>query len=820
MTTSNTSNLFDTLFGGTNLRPVGLLHFRNPRDAFTGTTLAAARTARDTYFATRASDLQQFANDPTLAIILTETTGNTSHFETYDAPTSRWLIHTDVAQGPPGREGPRGRPGTANVYNWARSGNTDDIPADKLDNVPVEDWAKDGNTDQIPANKLGNAGGQTQSQVEALIDAEVYNWALDGNTDQIPANKLGNVGDRGLNQTEVDARVRSLTSDWAEDGNASQIPLAKLPPLPTGLTQDQVDARVNALTSDWAEQGNSTLIPVSKLANAPVRVDYHNIASSQALNALGTTPGVDVVLISSAFDSYAAQDVIIRDSTNGAWFKLGNLGLRNYDDTQVRSLINALQSALAGKLDTSTYDTQVASFTTSISALESEVAYSWAQDGNTDLIPTSKLPALAGGRTEAQVNAQIDAKVFDWAEVGNTDPIPSAKLTNVPAHSGLDKDQVDARIDSKVYDWAEEANTDIIPTSKLPDLGLSRRDVDARILALVVDWAEDGDTTLIPDSKLHEDVKYDNAKVDARIQRNVEDWAETGNTDAIPGSKLVNAPNSGLTQPEVDDRINHLVSDWAEVGNSDVIPASKIPPQAGGLNQNQVDARVRFLTYDWAEQGNGDAIPASKLSQVPSPYPTGGLINAALTKASNDDFDVHWFVFPTLADWAEAGNTSLIPSSKLPAFGGGQTQAEVNDLIRHALAASVRDNTETGITVTWDGEHFNFVVGEGPPPGTLQISAGWSATATGALNPVTNVMGPADSTVTITTPANPTAGWVAVLECPQGYHFTSIRSQDFPSAQLLNDWTESPDRRRRYQGSGVSRLGASFTLQVIIEANL
>ena len=93
--------------------------------------------------------------------------------------------------------------------------------------------------------------GLSQAQVDARVQAGVSDWAEQGNTDQIPANKLNNApsGSGGLTQAQVDARVAAGVLDWAETGNTDPIPAAKLTNAPGGLTEDQVDARIYALDS-------------------------------------------------------------------------------------------------------------------------------------------------------------------------------------------------------------------------------------------------------------------------------------------------------------------------------------------------------------------------------------------------------------------------------------------------------------------------------------------------------------------------------------------------------------------------------------------
>ena len=68
-------------------------------------------------------------------------------------------------------------------------------------------------------NDLAQAsgGGLNQRQVDARVAAGVADWAEEGNTDDIPADKLGNVPDAGLDTAAVDARIK----DFARTGGRS-----------------------------------------------------------------------------------------------------------------------------------------------------------------------------------------------------------------------------------------------------------------------------------------------------------------------------------------------------------------------------------------------------------------------------------------------------------------------------------------------------------------------------------------------------------------------------------------------------------------------
>ena len=86
--------------------------------------------------------------------------------------------------------------------------------------------------------------------------------------------------------------------------------------------------------------------------------------------------------------------------------------------------------------------------------------------GAGNLLPSSIIPGGGGGGGLNQT--QVNALIADWAEQGNTDAIPASKLTNAPSGGGgLTETQVDARVAAGVLDWAEEGNTDQIPVGKL-----------------------------------------------------------------------------------------------------------------------------------------------------------------------------------------------------------------------------------------------------------------------------------------------------------------------------------------------------------------
>ena len=123
----------------------------------------------------------------------------------------------------------------------------------------------------------------------------------------------------------------------------------------------------------------------------------------------------------------------------------------------------------------------------------------WAETGNNSNVPTNKLPASTAGNAgiaSGVANNEIDSEagttrltwavnhvfraihrvVPTWARTGNTDLIPTAKLP--PSMTGgLDQGAVDARVAAGVADWAETGNTDDVPAVKLP--GATAGDIGA-----------------------------------------------------------------------------------------------------------------------------------------------------------------------------------------------------------------------------------------------------------------------------------------------------------------------------------------------------
>ena len=290
----------------------------------------------------------------------------------------------------------------------------------------------------------------------------------------------------------------------------------------------------------------------------------------------------------------------------------------------------------------------------------------WAQDGNTDPIPISKipddiardseLPDVSNFLNQTQVDARVADRVQDWAETGNTDRIPEGKIDTaiartsaIPDTSGfLNQAAVDARVSAGVADWAEQDNNDPIPSSKLTNAGGGGTGRAGRIVELTITGTNS--VVLPTDYATYDVVLISMAEIEITIDvRDLEanatkmyrsggndrvTWTRSsrtllghdrngvGTARAISVATIMNA-GTGLSETEVDARVTAGVADWAEQGNSSDIPDSKIPDTitrdteiAGFQSATQVDGRVRAIVENWAEVGNATVVPENKIPSV------------------------------------------------------------------------------------------------------------------------------------------------------------------------------------------------------------
>ena len=469
---------------------------------------------------------------------------------------------------------------------WARAGNTDQIPADKLQNAPAgagggltqaqvdarirtltEDWAEKGNVEGIPGAKLSNAW--------AIIEPFVQDYAQVGNGAIVPTDKLGN--------------VRTYIADWAEAGNTTQIPAAKLRNAPSGggQTADQVKALIRDGVQNWAEVGNLDDIPSGKLQAAhawiadfaetgrdvaiPVSKDVPPIKRIDGeLNLNTARTSTDATLFSEAAD----QIVVMKPSN------------RVGEEPQV--FVEVDPPAGWQCICLVTRPTRIGP----AQAVTSTTIEGFPLLPQTSL-PTADIPAGSLFRISAKSGGgvlftNLVPEVATWADKGNTEPIPAAKLSLVKPFLGYSNENTtlkfryspDPNPTDHVLNYAElrdqivvvDGHRNILQINEPPYAGIR---FYAWVLSDGCTWATDataniyegGATTTIPAGSFY-----------MVTERQV-----SGARHAVI-TRLFTSPGDA-------------VADWAEAGNSDKIPAAKLPIPIDFQSVNVADnGRVNFRT--------------------------------------------------------------------------------------------------------------------------------------------------------------------------------------------------------------------------------
>ena len=578
----------------------------------------------------------------------------------------------------------------ARIAQFARAGNTDLIPRAKL--------ASGGSTGQVlkrtaTGQEWANDEGLTQTQVDARVQAGVADWAETGNNDEVPVAKVASGGLTGqaLVRTATGKRWQTISTGAGTPLSVTAVESDFSPALAStdfsGLTEHQINITAGTLDSNHPFSVSSNGIVVASntnpfLAELGVRFDIDPTAWTNSANAGGNR---------MFLQAYWKKDGTIIESTRRDYYIRGDeryaptTHILPYNTTEILSpgtytlwLIKVGLAAAGNEINS------ISLASTSSINIRSE-EYS---GGNVE-----------AGLNEAAVDARVSAGVLDWAETGDTDTIPSTKLA-----SGGSVGQVLKRT-ATGQEWGADAG------------GLSQAQVDARVAERVPDGgatgqvlkktsASDGDT------EWANDVGLTQSQVDARVQAGVANFAEEGNTDLVPQGKLASGgsvgqvlkrtasgqewanDNEGLNQSQVDARVTAGVADFAEQGNTDLIPQGKLASGGStgqvlkrtsssqewandeGLTQTQVDGRVTALVEDFAEVANAStAVPTSK-----GGVPSGGADNQVLTKTSGSDYAMAWetpasgglnqaAVDARIAAFARAGNTDLVPQAKLASGG-------------------------------------------------------------------------------------------------------------------------------------------------------
>ena len=612
----------------------------------------------------------------------------------------------------------------AGVQDWAETNNLDRIPENKISNeiartsaVPdVEDWAVDGNTDTIPNDKIS-------TDIARSSDVpDVPSWATTGNTEDVPEDKIPNtiartseLSEAGLDESEVDARVRAGVADWAEEGNTDVIPSEKLPEAQAGGISE-TEAR--DLILEWAREGNTDLVPNEKLdsrqvitpgvllglANGDKRfIDQGDVVFDQAwtardnitsYTALATAePGVTPVAIATTFSGPPTGDELEYETTGGLRGSL--ITFRgNANDGSVANFQWLLAS-------TGEYFRQLTSGA-QFQRVGKGVAAVWAERGNSDLIPLSKLPTLGLSHSELDITYDFGQSLFSNIHElgGEPDPTATGKTHVGNAVQDLRFRTVggeeilagEGYIEFRARVVQEDGTTYTDPLPRRFTLtGLEK---DRRYLAeelqshhgtteVDIDFAiqlrdnVNGAGEIIPGVRItltatqtNQDnppvfgillLEYArpiaNVDVDERIQEGVEDWAQTGNTDLIPASKLVDAHTAiPIEGPITSDSLNEIGPGVFLFTNSAEVLG--VPTGTWLLTSNQNQDTSVDLYQEVKRIGGGDPVTYTR-RKITGTWVDADVFVEDIGGVNEADVDAR------ISTWAREGNTDQIPADKL-----------------------------------------------------------------------------------------------------------------------------------------------------------
>ena len=299
-------------------------------------------------------------------------------------------------------------------------------------------WALVANTDVIVPGKLGS--GVTSPDVALFGDGTwktpldgIADWAHQTNTDVIPAGKLGT---GTTDQTTVlygDGAFRVpgfLTAagvyDWAEEGNVDRLPIDKMPSVLRTVNNFAYDAASRQLgmfftnTVGISEQ-TQVILPDFLVAADVAVFDIHDVILTPA-----NIQAADRFIFSDesvAGDPmrYARADALVP-------YVLGQIADSDIPGTLTRDSEVEPFALLAHPTAVVGYD-KMSPVVRSLSALIYNVttrqisATTTLSSGNTETSTTGAFPEWITA-----------AGVYDWAEQGNTDTLPVSKIPNLNAN--------------------------------------------------------------------------------------------------------------------------------------------------------------------------------------------------------------------------------------------------------------------------------------------------------------------------------------------------------------------------------------------------
>ena len=298
-------------------------------------------------------------------------------------------------------------------------------------------------------NDLAQAsgGGLNQRQVDARVAAGVADWAEEGNTDDIPADKLGNVPDAGLDTAAVDARIK----DFARTGGRSiqtgdignvQITNQKI----AGATLDNRVMANDAIDTDNIQDDAVTQAKIADNAVGADQIATGAVGGTEiAPDSVGTSELANnaVTNIKMADDSVGSAEIqanavgsseIAANAVGSSEIAAGAVGSSEIATNAVTATEIANNTIVDGNLSTATQGRLLPAGGSQDQVLKKSSGTDYDVEWAADEAGTG-----GGGLTQAQVDARVRAGVKDYAETGGgtiqtadigDDQITSGKLAS------------------------------------------------------------------------------------------------------------------------------------------------------------------------------------------------------------------------------------------------------------------------------------------------------------------------------------------------------------------------------------------------------
>ena len=269
----------------------------------------------------------------------------------------------------------------------------------------------------------------------------------------------------------------------------------------------------------------------------------------------------------------------------------------------------------------------------------------WAVDGDTSLIPDTKLSNIPATWAVAEDNSLIpDEKLA--VKKDTIYPIRISTTTTLPAFinwNAVEEQSSDAAVvptfatGRYIVLWVGVPSIRLIEVRNELNVNFSSFFVNQGVTAITVNgltgYQITSSTALATNVGGQTWTVYLEAG-DIITEGSLAPWTLLNSTEEIPEDRLPTIPAAPAT--------------WAEDGNTTIIPTSKLPT-------------IPAAPATWAENGNNTIIPTAKLPTIPA---------APATWAEDGDATIipsgKLPTYPTApATWAETSNTDIVPYHKL-----------------------------------------------------------------------------------------------------------------------------------------------------------